>query len=93
MGFVQTGGKMTETVLYALSTCMWCKKTKALLDEQAVDYKCIFVNELEGEERDKILEEVTQFNKSRSFPTLIINGKVIVGFKPDDIKAAIAEMG
>ena len=78
---------MPEAVkLYALSTCMWCKKTKALLDELGVEYKSVFVNELEGEERKNMIEEVAKHNPSKSFPTLVIDGKVIIGFKPDEIK-------
>ena len=34
---------------------------------------------------------MTKLNPSRSFPTLIINNMVIVGFKPDEIKKAIVD--
>ena len=77
--------------LYALSTCMWCKKTRALLDEEGVEYECIYVNQLEGDERASMLEEVEKHNESRSFPTLVAGDVVVVGFKPDDIRDALSK--
>jgi len=77
--------------LYALSTCMWCRKTKALLDELGVAYECIYVNELQGDAREAVLVEMEKVNGSRSFPTIIIDDKVVIGFKPDEIKAALGK--
>ena len=81
---------LTDNItIYALSTCMWCKKTKALLDEQGVDYTCFHVNEMEGEEQEQAKAKVAELNPSRSYPTLIIDGEVIVGYKPEKIKEAV----
>lgn len=76
-------------VLYALSTCMWCKKTKALLDSKGVTYKCIHVNELEGEALEKVKAEVLKHNPRGSYPTLCIGDKVIVGYNPEEIEEAL----
>ena len=78
-----------EITLYALSTCMWCKKTKALLDSKGVAYTCHFVNELTGEEQEKAKAAVAELNPNRSYPTMVIDGDVIVGFKPEQIEAAV----
>ena len=75
-----------DVKLYALSTCIHCKNTKAFLDECGTKYDCVYVDKLEGEERKKVIEEVKEINPSLSFPTLIIGDKVIVGFKKDEIK-------
>ncbi|NCC06011.1 MAG: glutaredoxin family protein, partial [Proteobacteria bacterium] len=42
--------------LYALSTCIHCKKTKEYLDDCGAKYDCIFVDKLEGDERKQIIE-------------------------------------
>ena len=39
--------------LYALSTCIHCKKTKEYLDDCGAKYDCIFVDKLEGDERNR----------------------------------------
>ncbi len=83
----------TEITLYALSTCMWCKKTKTLLDEKGVDYRLIYVNELDGDERKETIDEMMEYNPNRSFPTIIIGDEVVIGFKPHEIEAALAKAG
>ena len=72
--------------LYALSTCVHCRHTREFLDESKVDYDCIYVDKLKGDERDKIINEVKMINPAVSFPTLIFRDKVIVGFKRDQIE-------
>ena len=76
--------------LFALSTCVWCKKTKQLLDDLGVAYEYIYVDHAEAEVKDQIMDEVKRWNPACSFPTLVINeDKCIVGFKEDQIKEAI----
>ncbi|MBT8357053.1 MAG: glutaredoxin family protein [Deltaproteobacteria bacterium] len=78
-----------DVKIYSLSTCSHCKSTKKLLSECTVEYDFVDVDLLEGEERKAILEDVRGFNPKCSFPTIVIGGKVIVGFKEEDIKEAL----
>ncbi len=76
--------------MYGLSTCVWCKKTKKLLTDLGVDFDYIFVDQLDGEEEEKVVEELRRFNPSVSFPTTVINeDKTIVGFKEKEIREAL----
>lgn len=75
--------------IYTLSTCSHCKATKRLLDECSVKYEFTDVDLLQGEERTAILEDVKKLNPRCSFPTIIINDKVIVGYKENEIKEAL----
>lgn len=81
--------KDRKVFLWALSTCMWCKKTKKFLEDNGVEFTYEFVDLLEGEERDRVLEEVEKHNPSTSFPTILIDGKCIVGFDEQKIKEAL----
>jgi glutaredoxin len=76
-----------KVIAYTLSTCGWCKKTKALLEALSIDYEYIDVDTLSGEEKTRVKEEVAKYNPLISFPTVVIDdGKeVIVGFKEDEI--------
>jgi len=77
-------------MLYALSTCGWCAKTKSLLDDMGVAYDFTYVDHLQGENREQAIEEVKDWNPSCSFPTLVINDEIcIVGFKEDEIRKAL----
>ena len=79
-----------KVVLYALSTCAWCRRTKAFLDEHGVEYELTYVDLLQGEERAQVLEEVSKWNPRRSFPTIVIDdSKSVSGFKPELIEEAL----
>ena len=81
------GKNKGNVVLYALSTCGWCKKTRMLLEDLGVEFNYVYVDLTEGEERSKVMEDVQQWIPQLSFPTVVINNKdVIVGFKEDQIK-------
>ncbi len=83
------GKKVGHVMLYALSTCVWCRKTKDLLDKLGIEYDYEYVDLLPGDEKDKAMEKVKRWNPSCSFPTLVINdNKCIVGFAEDEIREA-----
>ena len=75
--------------MYTLSTCSHCKATKKFLDDCKVQYEFTDVDLLGGDERRAILEDVRKLNPRCSFPTIIIGGKVIVGFQEDQIREAL----
>jgi len=84
-------GKDTgNVVLYALSTCGWCAKTKDLLREMGIAFDYTFVDLLDGSEQDDAISTVEKFNPAGSFPTLVINNKkVIIGFREQEIREAL----
>ena len=91
MNIVHVPGKNKgKVMLYALSTCGWCKKTRALLEELGVEYDYCYVDLEKGEDQEKILEEMSKHNPDGNFPTVVINSdKAIIGFMEDDIKKAL----
>ena len=81
------GVNMGDILIYALSTCVWCGKTKKLLKDMGVEFSYIDVDLLEGEDKKKTEEEMKKWNPRCSFPTVVINNKkCIVGFKEDEIR-------
>jgi len=79
-----------ELLMYTLSTCIWCKKTKAFLDALGIGYNYVEVDILPDEEKEKTLTEIKRFNPSCSFPTLVVNGgQCIVGYNEAKIKEAL----
>lgn len=84
------GENKGKVMLYALSTCGWCKKTKEFLNKLGVEYSYIFVDMVDDSERDKIIADVRKHNPRNSYPTIVINdNKCIVGYKEDEIKEAL----
>ncbi len=91
MEFVHVKGtrKMGEVVLYALSTCGWCAKTKELLTALGVEFSYLYVDLLPRAEMEKAFDEVKRFNPACSFPTVVIDGrKTIVGFREEQLREA-----
>ena len=84
------GKESGKVMLYALSTCGWCRKTKQLLSDLGVAYDYVYVDLLTGKEREEAINTVQKWNPDRSFPTLVLNdNKCIVGFKEDDIRESL----
>ena len=75
--------------VYSLTTCSHCKSVKKLLSECMVKYEFTDVDMLKGEEKKAILEDVKKYNPRCSFPTIIIGDNVIVGYRENEIKAAL----
>jgi glutaredoxin-like protein NrdH len=85
------GTKKGKIMLYALSTCGWCARTKDLLRELGVDFDYLYVDLLEDPEQDKALNDVEKWNPKGSFPTLVIGDKkCIVGFREEEIREALS---
>ena len=85
------GKNKGDIMLFALSTCVWCGKTKKLLDELGVAYTYEYVDLLSGKDRDAAVKEITVWNPACSFPTMVLNNeKCIVGFKEAEIRQALA---
>lgn len=84
------GEKKSDLVLYALSTCVWCKKTKAFLSDLRVGYDYVNVDELAGQEREQTIAELQRWNPKCSFPSLVINSDTcVVGYDEGKIREAL----
>ena len=86
------GKNRGRIVLYALSTCVWCKKTKRFLSNYDVAYDYVDVDLLEEDEKEKAKHEITRWNPRCSFPTLVINDNTcIVGYDEGKMRKAVAD--
>lgn len=84
------GKKIKYILLYALSTCVWCKKTKSYLNELGVEYDYIDVDLLSEKEKDKIKKSIKKWNPAVSFPTIVIDNKtVVLGYDEEKIKESL----
>jgi glutaredoxin-like protein NrdH len=81
------GQTQEKIVLYALSTCMWCRMTKSLLSQIGVAYSYVDVDTLEGWEQDQVKAEIRRWNPSGSYPTIVIDDReVISGYDEAEIR-------
>ena len=75
--------------IFTLSTCSHCKATKKFLNDNGITFEFVDVDQFQGAQRENILNEVVKYNPQRSFPTIIIGDRIIIGFKEDDIREAL----
>ncbi len=80
---------MPDIKMYALSTCSHCKAAKQFLEKHGIEFHSVNVDHLEGEERKETISNLKKLNPRCSFPTLIIDEDVIVGFKEKEIREAL----
>jgi len=79
-----------RVMFYGLSTCVWCTRTRKLLEDQAVAFEFVYVDLLEGEKKEAVKAKMREYNPKESFPTIVIDGDCcIAGYKPDEIKKAL----
>jgi glutaredoxin-like protein NrdH len=84
------GKESGKIMLYALSTCGWCRKTRELLNNLGIAYDYVYVDLLPGKDREEAIAAIEKWNPSTSFPTLVINNdKCIIGFKEDEIRKTL----
>ena len=75
--------------MFTLSTCSHCKATKKFMNDNGIAFDFVDIDLLQGGDKQKVLEEVMQYNPDRSFPTIIIGDTIIIGFRENDIREAL----
>lgn len=80
---------MKSIMLYALSTCPFCKMAKRFFESRGIVYNCVDVDLLPEEEREKTVAEVQRISGRRAFPVIVIGEEVIVGYDELRIKEAL----
>ena len=75
--------------LYALSTCPWCKKTKAFLAESGVEWDYVDIDLLPEAEGDVAAEEAHRLSGSWAYPVLVVGDQVVAGYHPSRFAALI----
>lgn len=91
MKFTHIDGKDKGNVLlYAISTCIWCKKTKRLLQDLGIAYDYIDVDLLPEKEKEEIRKEVLKWKDRVAYPLIVINNEeCIPTYEPDKIKEVL----
>ena len=92
MQFSKVTGEKNQhkVVLYALSTCVWCKMTKQFLKDNNIEFEYVNVDLCEEDDKQKIRAEIQSKGGNLNYPTTIIDDKIVVtGFRKDQLKEAL----
>lgn len=76
-----------KVLLYALSTCAWCKMTKQYLKDNGIEYEYVDVDLCDEKDKEKIRQHILSKGGALSYPTIIIDDNILVtGFRKDKFK-------
>jgi glutaredoxin-like protein NrdH len=82
--------KKHKVLLYAISTCAWCKLTKRYLNENKVEYEYIDVDLCADKDRETIRSDITKRGGELSYPTIIVDDKILItGFRKDKLSEVL----
>lgn len=84
------GTNKGRIVLYTLSTCIWCKKTKKLLDSLGVEYYYVDMDMVDADVKDDMQKKLETWNPQCSYPTMVYNDeKCIIGYEEKEIRSML----
>jgi len=92
MQFSKVSGQKRQhkVVVYALSTCAWCRMTKQFLKDNDVEYEYIDVDLCEEEDKQKIRDHIQSKGGPLSYPTIIVDDNVLItGFRTDKLREVL----
>lgn len=92
MRTIQISGKDNKhsVLVYALSTCVWCKRMKKFLADNSIGYEYVDVDLCSKEDQEEIRSDILSHGGRLSYPTVVIDDKILItGFKEDKIREAL----
>jgi glutaredoxin len=79
-----------KVLMYAISTCAWCKMTKKHLKDNQVEYEFIDVDLCSDKDRQTIRNDIVKRGGEPNYPIIIIDDKIMInGFRKDKINEAL----
>ncbi len=73
---------MKKVVIYALTTCLWCKKTKKYFEDKKVDLESVDYDKQTEEKQEEMMKEIKGAGCTGSFPFTKIDGACVQGYDP-----------
>lgn len=90
-GSVAGKNQRHDVLLLGLSTCVWCRKTRELLETEGIAFRFAYLDLLQGDDKASRLELLRTWNPRESYPTVIIDERTcVIGYKPDDLREALS---
>jgi len=66
-----------HVLMYAISTCGWCKRAKKFLKDKDIEYEYVDVDLSSWDDRKKIREDIQIRGGILAYPTIIIDQNLV----------------
>ncbi len=79
-----------KVLLYAISTCGWCKRAKNFLKDNDVEFEYIDIDLCSWEDKNKIRQDIQIHGGPLAYPTVIMDNKILLtGASPDKLREVL----
>ena len=79
-----------KVLMYAISTCGWCKRAKKFLKDNDVEYEYVDVDLCSWKDKEKIRQDIQNRGGRLAYPTIIIDNKILLtGASPDKLREVL----
>jgi glutaredoxin len=77
---------MKKITIYALSTCLWCKKTKKYFEEKGLKFDCVDYDKQDEARQKALMAEMRAGGGTGSFPFIKIDNACTQGYNPEEFE-------
>ncbi|HNW45028.1 MAG TPA: glutaredoxin family protein [Elusimicrobiales bacterium] len=77
---------MKKVTIYALSTCLWCKKTKKYFEDKKINFECIDYDKQDEARQEELMAEIKANGGTGSFPFVKIGNACTQGYDPEEFE-------
>lgn len=79
-----------RVLMYAISTCGWCKRAKKFLKDKGIEYEYVDVDLCSQEDRENIREDILSRGGRLNYPTIIVDDRILItGFQENKMREAL----
>jgi glutaredoxin-like protein NrdH len=79
-----------RVLMYAISTCGWCKRAKNFLRDNNIEYEYVDIDLCSHEDRERIREDIISRGGRLSYPTIIVDDRILItSFQEDKIREVL----
>jgi glutaredoxin-like protein NrdH len=75
---VEGKNRKHKVLLYAISTCGWCKRAKQNLKDLDVEYEYIDIDLCNLEDKETIRKDILSRKGQLAYPTIIVDDKILL---------------
>ena len=75
---------MKKVVIYALTTCLWCKKTKKYFEDKKIPFEAVDYDSQPEPKQEEMMKEMKASGCTGSFPFTKIGASCVQGYDPDE---------
>jgi glutaredoxin len=67
-----------HVLMYAISTCGWCRRAKRFLNDNDVEFEYLDIDQCSSEDRNSARKDIQSRGGRLAYPTIIVDNKILL---------------